>query len=204
MHLNKYICLMLALVLVVGVVSTAVAQDTPLDVVKTTSDQALEQMSSREEELKASPDKIYELVEHIVLPRFDFERMSTLVLGKYWRRAKPEEKSAFTLAFREMLVRTYAMALLSYSGEEIVYLPSHDADNASRVKVNTQVAATGAAPIPISYSLHQVADDWKVFDVTIDGISLVSNYRSSFSTKIKRYKLSGLIAKLEKRNKRKR
>jgi len=175
----------------------------PIAIVKSTSDQMLEQIANRGDELKADSGKIYKLVEHIVLPRFDFVRMSKLALGKHWRRAKESEKTAFINAFRELLVRTYAIALLSYSGEEIVYLPSHNAKGATEVKVNTQVAVSGAAPVPISYSLYQVGDDWKVFDVTIDGISLVSNYRSSFSSQVKRYKLSGLIKKLEKRNKRK-
>ncbi len=202
MILNKLYIFVVALLLSFAAVAPAVAQETPLAVVKSTSDQALAQMASREDELKANPNEIYALVEHIVLPHFDFEYMSQLVLGKYWRRAKADEKSAFVSAFRELLVRTYAIALLSYSGEEIVYLPSHNAEDAKQVKVNTQVAAAGAAPVPITYNLYQVAEAWKVFDVSIDGISLVSNYRSSFATQIKRYKLSGLIKKLEKKNKR--
>lgn len=200
--LNKEILRLIVLIVGLWVALPALSMGEPIALVKSTSDQMLEQIASRGDELKADSGKIYKLVEHIVLPRFDFERMSRLALGKYWRRAKEDEKTAFVGAFRELLVRTYAIALLSYSGEEIIYLPSHNAKGATDVKVNTKVSVSGAASVPISYSLYMTGDDWKVYDVSIDGISLVSNYRSSFASQIKRYKLSGLIKKLEKRNQR--
>lgn len=175
----------------------------PEEIVRQTSDQMLAELTSRKQELQASPGKIYDLVEHIVLPRFDFQRMSQLVLGKYWPRASEDEKGAFVNAFRELLVRTYATALLNYSGQEIVYLPSQKRSNSDEVTVNTEVKASGALPIPIDYRLYRNGEEWKVFDVSIDGISLVSNYRSSFASQIRRHKLSGLIRKLEQRNEQK-
>lgn len=187
--------------LVMLLLATPVAWATmPEDIVRQTSDQMLAELTDRKAELQASPGKIYELVEHVVLPRFDFQRMSRLVLGKYWRRASDSEKSAFVNAFRELLVRTYATALLNYSGQEIVYLPVQRKASGDEVTVNTQVQSTGALPIPIDYRLYRDGEDWKVFDVSIDGISLVSNYRSSFASQIRRHQLSGLIQKLEQRN----
>ena len=181
-------------------VNMAVASTPPETVVRETSDQVLSEVIQRKQELQEQPGKIYQLVEHIVLPRFDFQRMSQLVLGKYWPRARPEEREAFVLAFRELLVRTYATALLNYSGEEIVYLPSRASADGQEATVNTEVKAPGALPIPIDYRLYQNGSEWQVFDVSIDGISLVSNYRTSFASQIRRYKLSGLISKLEQRN----
>jgi len=178
----------------------AVSAPVPEEIVRQTSDQMLAELADRKQELQASPGKIYDLVEHIVLPRFDFQRMSQLVLGKYWPRANDGEKDAFVRAFRQLLVRTYATALLNYSGQEIIYLPSHQTADSQEVTVNTQVQASGALPIPIDYRLYLNGAEWKVFDVSIDGISLVSNYRSSFASQIRRYKLSGLIEKLEQRN----
>jgi len=187
--------------LVVLLLSTPTVWATmPEEIVRQTSDQMLAELTHRKQELQASPGKIYDLVEHVVLPRFDFQRMSRLVLGKYWPRASDSEKSAFVNAFREMLVRTYATALLNYSGQEIVYLPVQRNASSDEVTVNTQVQSSGALPIPIDYRLYRDGDDWKVFDVSIDGISLVSNYRSSFASQIRRHKLSGLIQKLEQRN----
>lgn len=181
-------------------VNSAVASTSPETVVRETSDQVLSEVVQRKQELQEDPGKIYRLVEHIVLPRFDFQRMSQLVLGKYWPRAQPDERDAFVRAFRELLVRTYATALLNYSGEEIAYLPSRPSADGEEVTVNTEVKAPGALPIPIDYRLYRNGTEWQVFDVSIDGISLVSNYRSSFASQIRRHKLSGLISKLEQRN----
>lgn len=100
-------------------------------------------------------------------------------------------------------MRTYATALLSYSGEEIAYLPSRQEAVGSEAMVNTEVKASGALPIPIDYRLYMKGEEWLVYDVSIDGISLVSNYRTSFASQIRRYKLSGLIEKLEQRNQQK-
>lgn len=197
--MNKHMLAGLWLVLL-SLAMPALAAPVPEELVRQTSDQMLSELMVRKQELQTSPGKIYDLVEHIVLPRFDFERMSQLVLGKYWPRAKDGEKEAFVKAFRQLLVRTYATALLNYSGQEIVYLPSRQIGDSTEVTVNTQVQASGALPIPIDYRLYLDGEEWKVFDVSIDGISLVSNYRSSFASQIRRYQLSGLIEKLEQRN----
>ncbi len=124
------------------------------------------------------------------------------MLGKHWRRANAEEREAFTSAFRQLLVRTYTTALLNYSGQEINYLPVRAMAGADEVTVHTEVSSAGATPVPINYKLYLVEDEWKVFDVVIDGISLVSNYRSTFSSEIRRRKLAGLIKRLEARNER--
>lgn len=182
-------------------IQPAMAAHAPNTVVKETASQILAEVVSLKKELDKSPEKIYQLVEHIVLPRFDFPRMSRLVLGRYWKRAKESEKEAFIAEFRELLIRTYTMALLNYSGQEIEYLPFRHIEDATNVTVNTRVSESGAIPVPINYKLHMDGDDWKVYDVVIDGVSLVSNYRTSFASQIRRYKLSGLINKLELRNK---
>ncbi|MEJ1416090.1 MAG: ABC transporter substrate-binding protein [Candidatus Sedimenticola sp. (ex Thyasira tokunagai)] len=191
-----------SLLLLLFALQPATAATEPNTIVKETADRILAEVVSMRQELDESPGRIYPLVEHILLPRFDFVRMSRLVLGKHWRRAGAEEKEAFTRAFRELLVRTYTTALLNYSGQEINYLPMRAMADATEVTVNTEVSSAGAAPVPINYKLHLVDDEWKVFDVVIDGISLVSNYRTNFASEIRRRKLSGLIGRLEARNKR--
>ncbi|MEJ1381936.1 MAG: ABC transporter substrate-binding protein [Candidatus Sedimenticola sp. (ex Thyasira tokunagai)] len=191
-----------SLLLLLFALQPATAATEPNTIVKETADRILAEVVSMRQELDESPGRIYPLVEHILLPRFDFVRMSRLVLGKHWRRAGAEEKEAFTRAFRELLVRTYTTALLNYSGQEINYLPMRAMADATEVTVNTEVSSAGAPPVPINYKLHLVDDEWKVFDVVIDGISLVSNYRTNFASEIRRRKLSGLIGRLEARNKR--
>lgn len=188
----------LALLLLVSM--SASASTDPLDLVRETSDQCLSEILSRKTELTESPGRIYALVEDIVLPRFDFDRMSRLVLGKFWRQASDRERQEFIREFRQLLVRTYGTALLQFSGQEIKYLPMRMAPDATETTVNTEVKNPGAPSIPIDYSLYLVGDEWKVYDVTIDGVSLVSNYRTSFNAEVRRYTLAGLIEKLVERN----
>jgi phospholipid transport system substrate-binding protein len=190
----------LALVLLWLYPLLAAAQQDPMEVVKSTSERVLAEVQGRKKELNESPGKIYPLVEEIVLPRFDFQRMSQLVLGKHWRRAKPEQKKAFVVQFRELLVRTYATALLNYSGQEIEYPPIQWKPEDGRVMVKTVLRENGAPPVPIDYKLYLKDGEWKVYDVVIDNLSLVSNYRSNYSSKIRRHKLDGLIKMLAERN----
>lgn len=198
---NLWMLVLLSL-LVLGTPASADRVEDPLMFVKSTADQVLSEVSSRKSELTAEPAKIYELVDQVILPRFDFVRMSRLVLGKNWKRATPEQQQAFVREFQELLIRTYATALLNYSGQEIVYLPVRAGKDVRDVVVNTQVRDVGAPAIPVDYRLMMSDNGWKVYDVSIDSISLVSNYRSSFASQIRRYKIDGLIAKLEKLNQR--
>lgn len=180
--------------------SAALAMEDPQAVVKDTTDRILAEIKDKKQELNRSPGKIYPLVDEIVLPRFDFPRMAQLVLGKHWRRATTEQKKAFVIEFRELLVRTYATALLNYSGQEIEYLPVNRKPKDTRVVVETMVRDGGSPPLPIEYKLFLDGEKWMVYDVVIDKVSLVSTYRSSYSSKIRRYKLDGLIKRLKVHN----
>ena len=199
-----------SLVLVFALLLTGTARATlidpanPLDLVKQTTDQILSRIAGQRPELKANPGTVYELVNELVLPRFDFEYMSQLVLGKYWGRANVQQKSRFVIAFRELLVRTYATTLLNYADQEIEYMPLRMVSEATDVTVSTKVVGGGAPPIPINYSLYQKAGEWKVYDVVIDNISLVSQYRRSYANHIKRYGMDGLIEQMNKLNERNR
>ena len=168
----------LVLILALAMVQPVWATPEPLALVKETSDRVLAAVTERKEELNAAPEKIYALVDDIVLPHFAFERMSRLVLGKYWRKASDTQKQAFVEQFRVMLVRTYGVALLNYSGQAIKYFPMREVGDAKVANVNTEVYENGAPPIPINYRLYRDGEKWMVFDISIDGVSLVSNYRN--------------------------
>lgn len=180
----------------------AIAVDDPQTLVKQTTEKVLAEIQAKKQELTNNPAKIYPLVDEILLPRFDFKLISRLTLGDSWKTATDSEKEAFITEFRELLVRTYATALLSYSGQEIEYPPVRSAPNASKVKVKTKVKSAGSAAVPIDYSLYlsKAKQDWMVYDITIDGVSLVSTYRSNFGSQIRRNKLAGLIADLKEKN----
>jgi phospholipid transport system substrate-binding protein len=173
----------------------------PQQMVRATGDRILAELTERQAELEADPRQIYPLVERTVLPHFDFTRMSQAAMGRFWREASEAQKVAVTEQFRELLVRTYATALLGYSGEQIEYLPVKYQAGDDRVMIPTRIAANNAPPIPINYRLRLNGEQkWQVYDVVIDGASLITTYRSQFATVIRRQGIDGLIARLAEQN----
>jgi phospholipid transport system substrate-binding protein len=176
------------------------APDLASALVKDTTDRMLAALQTRRAELDEKPALIYGLVDEIVIPHFDFERITGSAMGRHWRQASPEQKQALIRAFRQMLVRTYAKALLTYSEQEIRILPLRPGKRPEQVTVRTEVKQPGGPAIPIDYQLYLKGDAWKVFDIAIDGISLVANYRSSFDAQVRRDGIDGLIRALDARN----
>lgn len=170
-------------------------------VIQDASTQALNVLKQRRKELQANPQKIYQFVEEYLLPHFDFEFVCRQVLGKNWRDASPEERERFKRAFQETLIRSYGSSMLQYSDQKITFLPFKDDPDAREAVVKTEIDTTSGKPAAVDYTLRKSDDGWKVVDVTIEGISMVVNYRSTFNQEIRRLNgLTPLIAKLEERN----
>lgn len=180
--------------------SSVAGADEATDLVKKTSERMLKALESKRAQIDANPRIIYSLVDQILVPNFDFKRITQGAVGKNWRQASAEQQAALTEEFQQVLVRTYATSLLKYSGEEIRYLPEKPGSRKGTVKVLTQVREGGAPPIPIQYSLYQKGSKWLVYDVEIDGVSLVSNYRSSFAAQVRSGGIDGLIQSLKQKN----
>jgi phospholipid transport system substrate-binding protein len=178
----------------------AAVEDSAQQLVRTTMDRVLAVVRDRGEQLKDEPGELYRLVDKIILPHFDFQRMSRDVLRRYWDEASPEQRERFIEEFKNLLVRTYAKALTEYSDQKVKFLPLEDADGDDRVTVRTEVYQEGGFPIPISYSMYKRESRWLVYDVTIDGVSLVKNYRSAYRAQIRRGGLEQLIGMLAERN----
>lgn len=176
------------------------ATQPPQELVQQTAEQMLAKLREERQVIEQHPERIYDLVNQIILPHFDFERMSSWVLGKYWRAATPAQKEKFVAQFRTLLVRTYAKSLSEYSDSKISYLPMRPSPQDTQVKVRTEVDQPGGFPIPIDYDLALNDKEWKVIDVTIDGVSLVTNYRSTFASQIRQDGLDKLITVLAERN----
>ncbi|WP_297807659.1 phospholipid-binding protein MlaC [uncultured Methylophaga sp.] len=195
--------IMLALSVMMMSFSPAGAEEMPAPQaqVKQASDKMLAALAENKTELETNPDKIYELVEDILMPHFDFEKMSKLALGKNWRSADDKQQARFVDEFRLLLIRTYSTAMLEYTDEEIRFLPFRDDLSRKRVSVPMEVVQPAGPSIPMSLSLYQnKGGDWKVYDVKIDGISLVTNYRSSFANEIRKGGMDKLIEDLSERN----
>jgi phospholipid transport system substrate-binding protein len=177
------------------------ATQSPQDLVQETTKKITTTLRAEQDQIKKNPERLYEIVDEIVLPHFDFERMSSWVLGKYWRQANNGEKKQFTSEFRTLLVRTYAKALNDNYDRPIDMLPMRHKEGSDRAVVRTEVQQEGGFPIPIDYKMYLKNGTWKVYDVSVDGISLVANYRTSFAQEIRKDGLPKLIDRLAERNK---
>jgi phospholipid transport system substrate-binding protein len=146
--------------------------------------------------------QITEFVEQTIYPHVDFDRISALVLGKNWKNANEEEKKQFTREFQTLLVRTYSRAFIEFKDWSVKFLPLSKDENPSKVVVNTEVLQPGKKPIAVNYRMLESNGEWKAYDITIEGVSLVTNYRSSFKTEIEKTgSLASVIESLVKRNK---
>jgi phospholipid transport system substrate-binding protein len=193
--------LSLIMVLVFAPVSFAEELTAPETLIKDMSDDMLKALSENKEALKEDESIIYGLIEDILIPNFDFEKMSKLALGKNWRGATEEQQVRFVEEFRLLLIRTYATALLEYTGEVVNMLPFRDDLSRKRVNVGMEIVQPGGPGIPMTLALYlNNAEEWKVYDVKIEGISLVTNYRSTFANEIRKNGMDKLIADLAERN----
>ncbi|MCK7575874.1 MAG: ABC transporter substrate-binding protein [Chromatiales bacterium] len=199
---RHFLLLLLVLAPLVWSGSLLAAQDEATALVQRTAERMLDTLESRRAEIDRNPALIYGLVETIVLPHFDFERITQGAVGQYWRQATPAQQRQLVDGFKQVLIRTYARSLLSYSGQEIRYLPLKPGNRPAMVTVSTEVRESGSAPIPVDYRMHNAGNGWKVYDVVINNASLVGNYRSSFATEIRQNGIDGLIARLGDMNRR--
>ncbi|HCU84216.1 MULTISPECIES: phospholipid-binding protein MlaC [unclassified Methylophilus] len=179
----------------------AMAGITPDQLVKKTADDVIEVIRNDKDIQAGNQQKIFALAEEKILPNFDFEKVSRLVLGKNWTNATPEQKTAFQAEFKTLLLRTYATALSKYKNQTIEYKPFRMEAGADTATVKTAIQQSGGDPISVDYSLGKKADDWKVFDIVIEGVSLVTNYRSQFAQEIRQNGLDSLTKKLADKNK---
>jgi phospholipid transport system substrate-binding protein len=144
--------------------------------------------------------KINELVDAKVLPYFNFSHMTALAVGRNWPKANAEQQKTLTSEFRTLLVRTYSTALSTYKNQVIEFKPLRAAAADTDVTVRTQVKQPGTEPISIDYSMEKIPSGWKVYDVAVGGVSLVTNYRETFNAEIRDGGVDGLIKSLAGKN----
>jgi len=176
------------------------AQGEATALVRDSSERMLKALESRRAEITRNPKAIFPLVESIVLPHFDFEKITQIAVGKAWGDATGKQQRDLIAEFREVLIRTYAKSLLNYSGQAIRYLPEQPGKQPSTVTVSTEVREAGGQTFPIDYRLYEKGGRYKVYDVVVDRVSLVSNYRSSFAAQIRQGGIDGLIGRLKQMN----
>lgn len=168
--------------------------------VKQTADDVLTIVKNDKEIQGGNQQKLFAVVEEKILPNFDFDRVCRMVLGKNWKSATPEQQALFQKEFRSLLLRTYATALGKYRDQVIEYRPMQTDASEKNVTVKTQIIQKGGQPIAVDYSLVKGPSGWKVYDITIESVSLVTNYRSQFSSEIRQNGLDSLNKKLADKN----
>lgn len=177
------------------------AETAPDVLVKQTADEVLSIIRNDKEIQAGNQQKLFAVAEDKILPNFDFDRVCRMVLGKNWKAATPDQQAGFQKEFRSLLLRTYASALGKYKDQVIEYKPLRLDASVQNVSVKTQILQPGGQPVGVDYSLVRSAGGWKVFDIVIEGVSLVTNYRSQFSNEIRLNGLDSLIKKLADKNK---
>jgi phospholipid transport system substrate-binding protein len=195
----KKVILSLILMLAISTMP-AMAATGPEQLIRETSDKVLDEMKSNAEQYDTDPQGVYDLVNSVVLPHFDFPAMTDLALGRYKDEVNEQQRPEIVNEFRQLLVRTYSSALLEYTDQVLVYLPMEGSEAEGEVTVRTEIEQAGGFPIPINYMLRNGDDGWKVLDISVDEVSLVTNYRSSFARAIKKNGVDGLIETLRSRN----
>lgn len=172
----------------------------PQQLIKQTSDQI--QAELRKIDYKVDYAKAVEIVDRYIEPHVDVDRFSTLVLGKHWRTATPAQRERFKKEFKTMLIRTYATAYGEYAEWEIRFKPIRNwSPEVTKVTVQTEFVQAGKQPVPVAFRMIRKGDAWKVYDVLVEGVDLVKNYRTTFDQEITQTgSLDALIERLAERN----
>ena len=181
--------------------AAAAAQEAPDALVKRVTDEVLAIIKADKDLQAGNSRKIAELAEAKVLPHFDFTRMTRLAVGRNWQQANDAQKEQLVKEFRTMLVRTYSTSLTAYRNQTIEVKPAKMGAADKEVTVRTAVIQQGGPQIPIDYAMEKADSGWKVYDVVIDGASLVTTYRSTFNEQVQKGGIDGLVKTLADRNK---
>lgn len=179
----------------------AFAELPPDQLIRQTVERLIDELAKRKPHLERDRAQLYEMVDRVIVEHIAVEKVSKLVLGRHWRNASLTQRIRFSTEFKNLLIRTYASALFDYTGREETTFRRTTLQGSERTTVvRTDVKLSGTRAIPVNYKLLRLeSGEWKIFDVTINGISLVTNYRASYGRIIRDEGLDGLIKRLEKK-----
>ncbi|MDR0234380.1 MAG: ABC transporter substrate-binding protein [Zoogloeaceae bacterium] len=197
----KPLCLLFFAALLFAAPGIRAQETTPDGIVQSVTDEVLKRLREDKDIQAGNLNKINDLVNTKVLPYFNFRRMTQLAVGRDWRQASAAQRDELTQQFRDLLIRTYANAVVAYRDQKVNYKPFRMNPGDTEVLVRTEIVQPGGKPITLDYSLEKVGDSWKVYDVVVGGVSLVINYRDNFAQEIRAGGIDGLIRTLTEKNK---
>ena len=181
--------------------STAGDIESPVVLLERTSTQVIKILRDDHELLQREPARVYKIIDDYILPHLDDVTMAKLAMGKNWRKATKQQKLAFIDEFRSLLIRTYSKSLIEFKDQEIRYFPVKLAADAYKTSVKAEVIQPGGPSIPMAYRMRIKNNAWKVYDIKIDGISLVTSYRGTFTQEVRKSGIDGLLKYLRDKNK---
>ena len=192
----------LVLTILFSFVPAAAAQQDagPEQLVQKITEEVLTAIKSDKQLASGDKVKAMKLAEEKVLPYIDFEEATRLAVGRAWSQASAEQKKKLVGEFRNMLVRTYSNAIEAYQGQSLKVLPSRKQDAKDEATVRAQFVRPGAPPLPLEFQMRKTGQEWKVYDIAVEGISLVLTYRSEFDSVVKQEGIDGLIKRLGQKN----
>jgi phospholipid transport system substrate-binding protein len=172
----------------------------PEQLIQSITDEVMTALSADKELAAGDKDKALKLAEEKVLPHIDFEEATRLALSRAWSQASAEQKRRLVTEFRSMLLRTYTNAVSVYSGTQAKYLPSRSKAQGTEATVRYQFSRDGGRPLQVAYEMRRTGEAWKIYDISVEGMSLVLTYRTEFDGIIKQEGIEGLIRRLTQKN----
>lgn len=200
MKLIKQLIALCTIAFAAGAIA-APANEAPDVLVKRISNDVIETAKSDKDIQAGNEKKVMDLVDAKILPYVDFQRMTALAAGRFWRDATPEQKTALSNEFRTLLIHTYAGALSQIKNETVDFKPMRNDPADTEVEVRSQVNVARGEPIQLNYRLAKGPSGWKIFDINVLGAWLVETYKGTFATEIGKGGIDGLVKKLAQRNK---
>lgn len=192
---------LLALSTSAGLPARAADMLPPDALARSVTDEVLKILRTDKEVAAGNPQKVVEVIETKVAPHFEFNSMAKLAMGRNWSQANPEQKKTLTQEFRTLLVRTYTTAFSQYRDQTVEYRPLKLAPDETDAVVKSLIKQPSGQPVSVEYRMEKTERGWKVYDVKIEGISLVENYRNTFNSEIQRSGVDGLVKSLADKNK---
>lgn len=191
---------LIACTLLISAAVNAAEVESPVDMLKRTSDDVIKVLKEKKAEIDADPSIVYQIVDDYILPHLDDVTLAKLALGKNWRNANNEQRIEFVDQFRTLLVRTYSKSLQEFSDQVINFSPMTVAAGETKVTVKSEVLQSGGPTIPVDYRLRLKDNEWKVYDIKIDGVSLVTNYRGTFAQEMRKGGMEAVLKMLHEKN----
>lgn len=190
-----------AIVCLVSAFAAFAQESAPVAMLQQTSDQMLSALKQNKATLKSDPEAIYRIVNRILLPKIDLESMGRSVVGRtYWMQATPTQREEFKRLFTRQVTQTYSAALSSYQNEEVKFYPMRDnTPGAQRVQVQSVIVRGNGQTIPVNYRLINEGGAWKVYDFSVEGVSIVQSYSAQFSSDLQQGGLATLLVKMRQR-----